>query len=143
MAGIWGNVRYISPLVAYKSFRSMHYLMPTANRAQRARLCARSSAMCRALAATWRRRNNRFYSGGEAELRGFDVRGATPYGYVPTRTTVQLTNPDGTCVPRDPEQSAVEPVHPGADSGLRHRIDRRRHQPDSPTRSTAFRSSVR
>ena len=45
--------------------------------------------------------NNRFYSGGEGELRGFDVRGATPYGYVPNRVSVQLTNPDGSCVPRD------------------------------------------
>ena len=50
----------------------------------------------------WLRRNNRFYSGGEQELRGFDVRGATPYGYVPTRVNFQLTNPDGSCVPRDP-----------------------------------------
>ena len=46
--------------------------------------------------------NNRFYAGGEQELRGFDVRGATPYGYVPTRVNFQLTNPDGSCVPRDP-----------------------------------------
>jgi outer membrane protein insertion porin family len=46
--------------------------------------------------------NNRFYSGGEGDIRGFDIRGATPYGYVPNRVTVQLTNPDGTCVPRDP-----------------------------------------
>ena len=46
--------------------------------------------------------NNRFYSGGELELRGFDVRAATPYGYVPTRVNFQLTNPDGSCVPRDP-----------------------------------------
>ena len=37
----------------------------------------------------------RFYSGGENELRGFDVREATPYGYVPTASDVQLTNPDG------------------------------------------------
>ena len=35
-------------------------------------------------------------------LRGFDIRSATPYGYVPTRVNVQLTNPDGSCVPRDP-----------------------------------------
>ena len=26
VAGIWGNVRYFSPLVAYKTYRSMHYL---------------------------------------------------------------------------------------------------------------------
>jgi outer membrane protein insertion porin family len=44
--------------------------------------------------------NNRFYTGGEGDLRGFDVRGATPYGYVPNRVNVQLTNPDGQCVPQ-------------------------------------------
>ena len=32
------------------------------------------------------------------------MRGATPYGYVPTRVNFQLTNPDGSCVPRDPTQ---------------------------------------
>jgi outer membrane protein insertion porin family len=49
--------------------------------------------------------NNRFFSGGEGDLRGFDIRGATPYGYVPNRVNVQLTNPDGTPVranPNDP-----------------------------------------
>jgi outer membrane protein insertion porin family len=46
--------------------------------------------------------NNRFYNGGEMDLRGFDVRSTTPYGYVPTRVNFQLTNPDGSCVPRDP-----------------------------------------
>ncbi len=51
--------------------------------------------------------NNRFYAGGEDDLRGFDVRSATPYGYVPTRINFQLTNPDGTCVPRDPIESAA------------------------------------
>ena len=50
----------------------------------------------------------RFYAGGENELRGFDVRSATPYGYVPTRQTVQLTNPDGSCVPRDPNNPQLQ-----------------------------------
>ena len=31
LAGLWGNVRYFSPFVAYKSYRSMHGLMPSAN----------------------------------------------------------------------------------------------------------------
>jgi outer membrane protein insertion porin family len=51
--------------------------------------------------------NNRFYSGGENELRGFDPRGATPYGYVPNRVNIQLTNPDGNCVPRDPNHTEL------------------------------------
>jgi outer membrane protein insertion porin family len=102
-SGIWGNVRYITPLVAYKQFRPMHYLMPSPTgrnvlgvRAQLGYIQGIGGAVAPP--------NNRFYSGGEGELRGFDIRSATPYGYVPTRVTVQLTNPDGTCVPRDPTQ---------------------------------------
>ena len=35
-AGIWGSVRYINPVVAYKRFIPMHYLIPAERRAQRA-----------------------------------------------------------------------------------------------------------
>ncbi len=100
-SGIWGNVRYIAPMVAYKQFRSMHYLMPSPTgrnvlgvRAQLGYVMGYGGDVAPP--------NNRFYSGGEGDLRGFDVRAATPYGYVPTRVNLQLTNPDGTCVPRDP-----------------------------------------
>jgi outer membrane protein insertion porin family len=100
-AGIGGNLRYISPLVAYKSFTSMHYLTPSQGGRNvfgfRAQL-----GYIQGFGGDVAPPNNRFYSGGEADLRGFDIRGATPYGYVPNRTTVQLTNPDGSCVPRDP-----------------------------------------
>ncbi|HEY3706438.1 MAG TPA: outer membrane protein assembly factor BamA [Terracidiphilus sp.] len=100
-AGIGGNLRYISPLVAYKSFTSMHYLTPSQTGRNvfgfRAQL-----GYIQGFGGDVAPPNNRFYSGGEAELRGFDVRGATPYGYVPNRATVRLTNPDGSCVPRDP-----------------------------------------
>jgi outer membrane protein insertion porin family len=102
-SGIWGNVRYIAPLVAYKQFMPMHYLTPSASgrnvlglRAQLGYVQGYGGAVAPP--------NNRFYAGGEAEMRGFDIRGATPYGYVPNRATVQLTNPDGSCVPRDPSQ---------------------------------------
>jgi outer membrane protein insertion porin family len=101
VAGIWGNVRYFSPFVAYKSYRSMHYLMP--NPSGRNVLAMRAQiGYVQGYGGDVAPPQNRFYSGGEAELRGFDVRSATPYGYVPTRQTVQLTNPDGSCVPRDP-----------------------------------------
>jgi outer membrane protein insertion porin family len=102
-SGIWGNVRYIQPMVAYKQFRPMHYLTPSPTgrnvlglRAQLGTVMGYGGAVAPP--------NNRFYSGGEGELRGFDVRAATPYGYVPTRVNLQLTNPDATCVPRDPTQ---------------------------------------
>ena len=101
VAGIGGNVRYITPEVAYKRFVGMHYLKfsPTGHNVLgfRAQL-----GYVQGFGGDVAPPNNRFYSGGEGEMRGFDVRGATPYGYVPNRITVQLTNPDGTCVPRDP-----------------------------------------
>jgi outer membrane protein insertion porin family len=100
-AGIWGSVRYINPVVSYKRFMPMHYLIPS--RDGRNVLGVRVQlGYIQGLSGDVAPPNNRFYSGGEQELRGFDVRGATPYGYVPTRVNFQLTNPDGSCVPRDP-----------------------------------------
>jgi outer membrane protein insertion porin family len=100
-AGIWGNVRYISPLVAYKRFMPMHYLIPSENGHNVLGLRAQLGYV-QGFGGDVAPPNNRFYAGGENELRGFDVRGATPYGYVPSRINFQLTNPDGSCVPRDP-----------------------------------------
>jgi outer membrane protein insertion porin family len=100
-AGIWGSVRYVNPVVAYKRFIPMHYLIPSKEghnvlgvRAQLGYIAGWGGEVAPP--------NNRIYAGGEQEIRGFDVRGATPYGYVPTRVNFQLTNPDGSCVPRDP-----------------------------------------
>jgi outer membrane protein insertion porin family len=100
-AGIWGNVRYISPLVAYKRFIPMHYLLPSENGHNVLGVRAQLGYV-QGFGGDVAPPNNRFYAGGENELRGFDVRGATPYGYVPSRVEFQLTNPDGSCVPRDP-----------------------------------------
>jgi outer membrane protein insertion porin family len=100
-AGIWGNVRYISPLVAYKRFIPMHYLLPSENGHNVLGIRAQLGYV-QGFGGDVAPPNNRFYAGGENELRGFDVRGATPYGYVPSRVEFQLTNPDGSCVPRDP-----------------------------------------
>ena len=101
VAGLGGNVRYISPLVAYKRFMSMHYLMPSTTGRNVLGIRAQLGYV-QGFGGDVAPPNNRFYSGGESDLRGFDIRGATPYGYVPNRISVQLTNPDGSCVPRDP-----------------------------------------
>ena len=100
-SGIGGNLRYFSPALAYKSYRSMHYLQPRADGRNVLALRAQLSYI-QGFGGDVAPPNNRFYSGGEADLRGFDIRGATPYGYIPNRVNVQLTNPDGNCVPRDP-----------------------------------------
>jgi outer membrane protein insertion porin family len=103
ISGIWGNVRYIQPMVAYKQFMPMHYLTRSANGRNVLGLRAQLGYV-QGFGGDVAPPNNRMYSGGEGELRGFDVRAATPYGYVPTRVNMQLTKPDGNCVPRDPTQ---------------------------------------
>jgi outer membrane protein insertion porin family len=100
-SGLWGNVRYIEPIVAYKRFIPMHYLIPMQTGRNVLGLRAQLGYV-QGFGGDVAPPNNRFYAGGENEIRGFDVRGATPYGYVPTRVNFQLTNPDGSCVPRDP-----------------------------------------
>ncbi|MGB6826997.1 MAG: outer membrane protein assembly factor BamA [Terracidiphilus sp.] len=100
-SGLWGNVRYFEPIVAYKRYIPMHYLSPSTT--GRNVLAVRAQlGYIQGFGGDVAPPNNRFYAGGEMEMRGFDVRGATPYGYVPTSVNFQLTNPDGSCVPRDP-----------------------------------------
>jgi len=101
VAGIGGNVRYIFPAVAYKRFTPMHYLTPTSDGRNvlgwRAEL-----KYIQGYGGDVAPPNNRFYAGGEADVRGFEVRTATPYAYIPNKINFNLTNPDGSCVPRDP-----------------------------------------
>ncbi len=87
--------------MAYKRFIPMHYLIPSHNGHNVLGVRAQLGYI-QGFGGDVAPPNNRFYAGGENDLRGFDVRGATPYGYVPTRVNFQLTNPDGSCVPRDP-----------------------------------------
>jgi outer membrane protein insertion porin family len=101
LAGLWGNVRYIQPVVEYKQFRPIKWFR--FNNEGRNVLGYRVQAnYIQGISGDVAPPFNRFYAGGEADLRGFDIRTATPYGFVPTRVLFNLTNPDGVCVPRDP-----------------------------------------
>jgi outer membrane protein insertion porin family len=70
----------------------------------------------------------RFYMGGENDLRGFDIRSVSPVAFLPSSTTITLRNPDGSFVPKDPNNLAkgsytvVIPVQqitfPGGDLSL-------------------------
>jgi outer membrane protein insertion porin family len=101
LSGLWGNVRYIQPVVEYKQFKPIKWFH--FNNEGRNILGYRVQAnYIQGISGDVAPPFNRFYAGGEADLRGFDIRTATPYGYVPTRVLFNLTNPDGSCVPRDP-----------------------------------------
>jgi outer membrane protein insertion porin family len=70
---------------------------------------------------------NRIYGGGENDVRGFDIRAASPYTFIPNRVQFNLTNPDGTTVPRDPTNPSLGNIQIPA-ARLPPRRDRRRHQ---------------
>ncbi len=101
IAGIGGNVRYFSPLVEYKQFIPIKGLRfnPEGRNVFGYRFQASYVAGFGGDVAP---PANRFYSGGESEVRGFDVRSATPYVFIPTKVNFTLTNPDGSVVPKDP-----------------------------------------
>jgi outer membrane protein insertion porin family len=109
VAGLWGNVRYIQPLIEFKEFRPIKGLRfnPDGRNVFAFRVQAE---YIRGISGDVAPPFNRFFTGGEADLRGFDIRSATPYGFVPTRVLFNLTNPDGTTVPRDPTNPGLGPI---------------------------------
>jgi outer membrane protein insertion porin family len=101
VAGIGGNVRYIFPAVAYKRFMPMKLFLP--NPAGHNIFGMRTELKyIQGFGGDVAPPNNRFYAGGEGDIRGFDVRSTTPLAYIPNKISFNLTNPDGSCVPRDP-----------------------------------------
>jgi outer membrane protein insertion porin family len=44
----------------------------------------------------------RFFMGGENDIRGFDIRSVSPVAFLPSSNAITLTNRDGTPVPKNP-----------------------------------------
>ena len=107
--GLGGNVRYFTPVAEYKQFMSMKGLKR--NMEGRNVFGYRlQAAYVQGYGGDVAPPTNRFYTGGESDLRGFDVRAVTPYAYIPTRVLFNLTNPDGSLVPRDPQNPQLGPI---------------------------------
>jgi outer membrane protein insertion porin family len=106
VAGVGGNVKYITPIASYRQFFPMKGLK--VNReghnvlGYRVQLSHISGFGGEVAPPT-----HRFYSGGEQDLRGFDTRSVGPYTFIPTKTDFTLTNPDGTSVPLNPANPAL------------------------------------
>ena len=106
VAGAGGNVKYYSPQVSYRQFFPMKGLR--VNREGHNVLGYRMQFVHTAgFGGEVAPPQNRVYSGGESEVRGFDIRSAAPYTFIPTRTLFNLTNPDGNTVPRDPTNPSL------------------------------------
>src|SRR5262249_1492396 len=95
IAGIGGNVYYFKPVAEYKQFIPMNKGRNTLGyRIQGSWI----SGYAGQVAAPF----DRFYMGGDTDLRGFDIRAVSPVAFFPTVVTIPLQNPDGTNVPLDP-----------------------------------------
>ncbi|MDR3748565.1 MAG: outer membrane protein assembly factor BamA [Acidobacteriota bacterium] len=94
-AGLGGNVRYIKPVAEYKKF------VPV----QKGR-----NTLGFRLLGSWITGYggqvappfDRFYMGGDTDVRGFDIRAISPATFFPGGVTIPLLNPDGTVVPLNP-----------------------------------------
>jgi outer membrane protein insertion porin family len=101
IAGAGGNVKYISPVASYRQYYPMKGLTidQEGHNVLGMRLqLAHISGFGGEVAPP----TNRIYGGGESDVRGFDIRASSPYTFVPIKVEYNLTNPDGTTVPRDP-----------------------------------------
>jgi outer membrane protein insertion porin family len=101
VAGAGGNVKFYSPVASYRQFFPMKGIK--VNREGHNVLGYRVQfTHVAGFGGQVAPPTNRIYSGGESDIRGFDVRAASPYTFIPTKVMFNLTNPDGQTVARDP-----------------------------------------
>jgi outer membrane protein insertion porin family len=94
-AGLGGTVRSIRPVIQYKKF------IPVQNRRNAIGFNMQASYIS-GFAGLVAPPFQRFYMGGENDIRGFDVRSISPVAFLPNSNSITLTNPDGTPVPKNP-----------------------------------------
>ncbi len=106
VAGIGGNTKYYSPVMSYRQFFPMKGLKKDREghqvlgyRLQLANIAGFGGEVAPPF--------SRLYGGGENDLRGFDIRSSSPYTFIPTKVNFNLTNPDGSLVPRDPSNPTL------------------------------------
>jgi outer membrane protein insertion porin family len=103
VAGVGGNTKYYAPTLSFRQFFPMKGLKINreGHNVLGYRLLLNNIAGFGGQVAP---PFARVYSGGENEVRGFDIRSSSPYTFIPTKVEFNLTNPDGSTVPRDPTQ---------------------------------------
>jgi len=94
-AGLGGTVNTIRPILQYKQFFPV-------NKKRNAIGYNLQASFITGYGGVVAPPFERFYLGGENDLRGFDIRTISPIAFLPSSQLVTLTNPDGTPVPKDP-----------------------------------------
>ena len=120
-AGIGGNVKYIKPVTEYKKFLPVNKGRNTVGFRVLGSWISGYGGLVAPPA-------DRFYMGGDTDMRGFDIRAISPVSFFPTSVTIPLQNPDGTTVllnPANPRQGSYnitlpvsQIIFPGGDTNL-------------------------
>jgi len=100
IAGLGGTVNSIRPIIQYKRF------FPVQKRRNAFGFNINGSFISgfNGLVAP---PFQRFYMGGENDIRGFDIRSVSPVAFLPSANVITLTNPDQHPVLRDPRNPAL------------------------------------
>jgi outer membrane protein insertion porin family len=106
IAGAGGNVKYISPVASLRQFYPMKGLK-ISNEGRNVLGFRIQLAHVNGFGGEVAPPTNRIYGGGENDIRGFDIRASSPYTFVPVKVQFNLTDPDGTLVPRDPTNPSL------------------------------------
>jgi len=94
-AGIGGTVRSIRPIAQYKRFITVQNRRNAIGYSLNGSFISGYGGL---VAPPFQR----FYMGGENDIRGFDIRSVSPVAFLPSSNVITLTNPDGTPVPKNP-----------------------------------------
>ncbi len=127
-AGLGGNVNYIKPVAEYKKFIPVHKGRNTLGfRVLGSWIAGYGGQVAPPF--------DRFYMGGDTDIRGFDIRAISPVAFFPTAVTIPLQNPDGSTVPLDPSNPrrgaynitipVQQIIFPGGDTNLVNNIEYR------------------
>ncbi|HZE27747.1 MAG TPA: outer membrane protein assembly factor BamA [Terriglobales bacterium] len=96
IAGLGGTVKSVRPIVQYKQF------FPMQKQRRNAIGVNFQGSFLTGYGGLVAPPFQRFYMGGENDLRGFDIRSVSPIAFLANRAVINLTNPDGTTVLKDP-----------------------------------------
>jgi outer membrane protein insertion porin family len=128
IAGLGGNVNYIKPVAEWKKFRPVNKGRNTLGFRL---LGSWISGYGGQVAPPF----DRFYMGGDTDIRGFDIRAISPVAFFPSAVTIPLQNPDGSTVPLDPTNPrrgaynitipVEQIIFPGGDTNLVNNIEYR------------------
>jgi outer membrane protein insertion porin family len=106
LAGLGGNTKYYAPTAAWRQFFPMKGLKINSAghnvlgyRVQFSHVAGFGGEVAPPF--------QRIYGGGENDVRGFDIRSSSPYSFIPTKVMFNLSNPDGSLVPRDPSNPTL------------------------------------